>query len=83
MNDDHDWWTNWGPSYGSLAVLAAAVVLAGLRIGGERGQVLQAVAHLFIGGLVVGSILRGWVFGHVIAVVLSLVELGCFLFLPR
>lgn len=31
-------------------LILIAVVLAAFRIGGEKGQVLQAAAHLFLGG---------------------------------
>lgn len=57
---------------------AAALVLAGLRISGVKGQFFQAVAHVFTGGLA-GAWLAGghdplfaWLF-----VGLCVVEVAC------
>ncbi len=61
-----------------LAALIVSIVLALLRIGGEKGELFQAIAHLWAGGLFVAGVIRNrpalW-----IAIALSLVELACFL----
>ena len=72
------------------AVIAAAVMLAAIRIAGHKSEAFQAVAHLFVGGLFGASYV--WrldktftgddkSFGYLlVAVSLSVVELICFLF---
>jgi MFS family permease len=66
-----------------VMLYAIAFVLAALRVAGHKSQSFQAVAHLFVGGLLtewwVGSL--SWRYSHTfwIAVSLSIVELACFL----
>lgn len=73
-----------------------SLLLAGLRIGGVTDQTFQAVAHLWVGGLVgFGSaehyytwgswehVRRGPMLKIALAVALSVVELVCFLTFPR
>ena len=63
----------------SLAlILIMSIILGALRIGGERGEIFQAVAHLWVGGLFVGGVLRSLSYLW-IAIALSLLELACFL----
>lgn len=74
--------------------VSIAVALATLRIMGHKSQAFQAVAHLFVGGLFAAAYVRfdsiesetdeskyaPLVYENLtIAVVLSLIELGCFL----
>lgn len=63
--------------------LVAALVLAGLRIAGWRSQSFQAIAHLYVGALIGGFLVWPEWLDLVLAVGLSLVELYCFLTLPR
>ncbi len=63
----------------SLAlILITSIILGALRIGGEKGEFFQAVAHIWVGGLFVLGTLRSrsvlW-----IAIALSVLELACFL----
>jgi dolichyl-phosphate-mannose--protein O-mannosyl transferase len=37
----------------SLILTVASLVLGALRIHGEKGEIFQAIAHLFVGGLFV------------------------------
>jgi len=64
-------------------LIIVSVVLAGLRIGGMTHPTFQALAHLFVGGLLTdGCVRRQWVeIG--LGVALSAVELACFIFLPH
>ena len=70
---------NWDEELMSLAlILITSIILGALRIGGEKGEIFQAVAHLWVGGLFVAGTLRSrsvlW-----IAIALSVLELACFL----
>ena len=70
---------NWDEELMSLAlILITSIILGALRIGGEKGEIFQAVAHLRVGGLFVAGTLRSrsvlW-----IAIALSVLELACFL----
>lgn len=64
-----------------ILILVTSVFLSGLRIFGEKGEVFQAAAHLFVGGLIGAWLvarrpLHGW-----LVVVLSVIEIACFLLL--
>jgi hypothetical protein len=74
-------------------LILVSIVLAVMRIGGVKGESFQAVAHLWVGGLFAsGGTEHYYTWGTgtgssmvkiELAVVLSLVELACFLFLPH
>jgi len=78
-----DQWITW-------FVYVAAIVIAGVRIAGHTSQTYQAAAHLFVGGLFAAAFVQ-WRMGTklgsrvdayrnlAIAVVLTIVEVGCFL----
>lgn len=64
-----------------ILILVASVFLSGFRIFGEKGEIFQAAAHLFVGGLIGAWLvarrpIHGW-----LVVVLSIVEVACFLLL--
>jgi hypothetical protein len=66
-----------------VAIVIIALVLGTLRVLGHKSQAFQAIAHLFVGGL-----FGAWMAGHntvfiTVAVLLSIVELLCFLFLKK
>lgn len=67
-----------------LLIVLASVALGAARLAGVRHIAFQAVAHLWVGGLVGAQVARGgdrfllWV-----TVALSVLELGAFVFLPR
>lgn len=66
------------PSVQLILTLIVSIILGALRVGGQRGEIFQAVAHLWVGGLFVVGVLRSRsVLG--IAIALSLLELACFL----
>lgn len=57
-----------------------AIVLAVIRIRGYKSQTFQAIAHLFVGGLFTASWLQVNTRENLIlAIALSVIELGCFL----
>lgn len=65
--------------------LAIAVALACLRVSGEKGELFQAVAHLYV-GLLIGLAWANYQFLHTpwrfyawVALALSVIELACFL----
>jgi hypothetical protein len=65
------------------ALILAATLLAAVRVAGHRSPAFQAVAHLYVGGL-----LGAWAATHraaplLLAAALSAVEIACFFFLPR
>lgn len=71
-----------------IVVIIVAVILAALRITGEKSESFQAVSHLFVGGLF-GSCLvtRHWpslysttMFYFMTGIILSIVELAVFLY---
>lgn len=58
-------------------LLAAAVALSALRIGGNVSPAFQAVAHVYVGGLI-GAWLAGQGRGYFwLAAALSALEVGC------
>lgn len=62
------------------AMFMTAVFLAYLRISGEKSQLFQAVAHLFVGGLIAYAIAtKSFRWCGVTALLISLVELGVFI----
>lgn len=66
-------------------VILVALALGILRIAGVLNPSFQAVAHLFLGGVVVAAYydkLNRWSLSRV-AIVLSVVEVLCALFLAR
>lgn len=75
----------------ALFIVAAALAVA--RVGGVIHPSFQAAAHLFTGGLIAASATEHYYtwaerkreggFKFCLAVALSVVELGCFLFLPH
>lgn len=67
----------------AILLVAVSTLLACLRISGHKSEPFQAVAHLFVGGL-----LGSWLVGRkaqslqlALAAVLSLIELACFFLL--
>jgi hypothetical protein len=62
------------------ATLFWAILLGALRLCGFKGEVFQALVHLFVGGLFVAFCLRKprWSYGAIL-VALSLLEVVCFL----
>lgn len=63
-----------------LLNIASSVALALIRAGGEKGQVFQAVAHLFVGGLFASYFATKRPIYLVLALSLSAVEVACFLY---
>ncbi len=65
-----------------LALILIAVLIAGVRLGGEHGAAFKTIAHLFTFGLlgawVVTGLRTGWRY-FAIAAALSVVELAAFL----
>lgn len=61
-----------------VVLVLAAIAIASARVGGCKTQLFQAIAHLFLGGLVVD-----WRYGYKLAgqlaLALSVVETVCFL----
>lgn len=58
----------------------AALILGALRLGGETGQTFQAVAHLYLGGLIWGAYVtkESRTRNIVLAVLLSVLEVVAF-----
>lgn len=63
----------------SWILSAIAIVLAIFRIYGEKGEVFQAIAHLFVGGLIGAYIVGRKRFVITLSIGLSVVELSVFL----
>jgi cytochrome b561 len=70
-----------------LIVVALAVALAYLRIHGEKGEVFQAAAHIYMGIMIALWVVARWFttavgkpsfYGTIVAV-LSVIETACFL----
>jgi hypothetical protein len=77
---------------GQIIIYAIAFILAVLRIAGHKSPTFQAVAHLFVGGLFTAAYMKWKVSNDGppdyallsvqwlgLAVVLSLIELACFI----
>lgn len=79
----------------TAAKVSIAVALAAIRIMGHKSLAFQATAHLFIGGLIAAAFVEGEAVetetdavkytplikeNCMLVVVLSVIELGCFLF---
>jgi len=61
------------------SVLAACLALAALRVGGERGEFFQGVAHIWVGGLFGFAWGRRSRFAFVAGLALTAVEVAAFL----
>ncbi len=69
----------------TIVLVLVSVVLAYLRVTGAHGQVYQATAHLFVGGLIGGAVASKY---HrftlvTLTVVLSVVEVTVFVISRR
>lgn len=63
----------------NIIVIVTSLVLALVRINGVKGEIFQAIAHLFIGGVFVAALYSGlFVFWGIFSF-LCVVDLGCFL----
>lgn len=62
-----------------MSLFAFSAVLAALRIAGHKSQAYQAVAHLWVGGLIGYAIPTHSEHAIVLAVSLSLIELAVFI----
>jgi hypothetical protein len=67
----------------TVALSIVATALAILRILGHRSLVFQAVAHLFVGGLVGAWLLSRARLYLILAASLTVVEVACFLLFGR
>ncbi len=63
-----------------LGLMVASTAIAVIRIYGHRSIAFQAVAHLFVGGLVGAAVVRplGWRMYALLAGALSAIEAMCF-----
>ena len=69
--------------YGTISLITVTIILAGIRLAGIRHPAFQAVAHGFVGGLIGARIVGGPPLLTLLTVLLSAIELACFLFMPR
>lgn len=79
------------------AMILIAAILATLRVLGHHDETFQAVAHLFTGGMIGAGAVHLWEWVNTfdelhlsgakvclgLAVVISLIELACFILLPK
>ncbi len=63
----------------TVARLLLTFGIAAFRIGGDKSPAFQAIAHLFVGALVGAWMVSGYTKYFWPAVLLSFVELACFL----
>lgn len=62
-----------------IVMIFTAFILADMRIDGHKSQLFQAIAHLFVGGLIVAAVTKkSWWCGGT-AIVISLIELAVFI----
>ncbi len=72
-----------GPTPLLVALYVLTVLVATPRVLGEHSAAYQAIAHLYVGGLV-GAFASGRRWHYLgMAILLSLVEVGSFLFLGK
>jgi hypothetical protein len=67
-------------TYKYVAITTISIILGLLRILGFKHEALQAIDHLWIGGLIVYSVMSKDRFSMWVIILLSVLEVVCFIF---